>query len=57
MAEQLLFSQAAESLQRALGLEHTGVTGVQVTTAAIDRLPDAAPVTSGDTGATFRISW
>ncbi|MFT3712481.1 MAG: DUF2378 family protein [Archangium sp.] len=39
------------------GLEHTGLTGVQVTTAAMDRLPDAAPVTSGDTGATFRISW
>ncbi|MBL8935449.1 MAG: DUF2378 family protein [Archangium sp.] len=36
------------------GLAHAGVTGVQVTTTAIDR---SAPDEAHETGAAFRISW
>lgn len=39
------------------GLEHTGITGVQVTTSAIDRPPGDVSTATGDTGASFRISW
>lgn len=36
------------------GLGHAGVTGVQVTTTAIDR---SAPDEAHESGAAFRISW